>query len=58
MRLYDYFINNKDLINHLESIAINKGYSFFKYKDNINLNINLGVLEVMIKILLNLMMFV
>ena len=41
MRLYDYFINNKDLINHLESIAINKGYSFFKYKDNINLNINL-----------------
>ncbi len=41
MRLYNYFIDNKDLINHLESIAINKGYSFFKYKDNINLNINL-----------------
>ena len=33
MRLYDYFIDNRDLINHLESIAINKGYSFFKYKD-------------------------
>ena len=42
MRLYDYFINNKDLINHLESIAINKRYSFFKYKDNINLNIKLN----------------
>lgn len=32
MRLYDYFINNKDLINHLESIAINKGYSFLNIK--------------------------
>lgn len=32
MRLYDYFINNKDLINHLESIAINKDILFLNIK--------------------------
>lgn len=41
MELYDYFVNNRDLISDLKEIAKEKKYLFFEYKDDINLNINL-----------------
>lgn len=41
MELYNYFVDNDELISDLKNIAKEKNYAIFEYKDSINLNINL-----------------